>query len=246
MTPRTRKLDLAVPSLFISIAGLALLPLLLINPPPTIIVPWQTQLIGAGFGLICVLGIIAGVSPTHCSRPFRTRREKTKVPDSEQHAQAELELHKRGHHPTCQHYSGHIMVWGSRTFCAGCTGLVTGALIALFGTILFFFFSWQFLDPIPIFWVGFLLVAFGLLQHMLYQFLGVNHGVVRFAMNILFVLGPLMLLASLVQITNNLVLALYLLLLTLYWIFTRIVMSRRSHTIICASCANTDCLLREA
>jgi hypothetical protein len=96
-----------------------------------------------------------------------------------------------------------------------------------------------------IFWIGIVFVIFGLIQHLIYRILKVNHGTVRFIVNILFVLGPFLLLASLVQILNNLTLAGYLLLLTLYWIFSRITMSQRSHRLICERCSEHACVMRE-
>ncbi|MFX1300931.1 MAG: hypothetical protein ACFFDE_08300, partial [Promethearchaeota archaeon] len=89
-------------------------------------------------------------------------------------------------------------------------------------------------------------VTIGLLQHPLYQLLNLHRGILRFIINILFVVGPFLLLASLTHITNSIILAIYLLLLILYWIFTRIVMSRRSHQLICSRCNRPECPYSEA
>jgi hypothetical protein len=233
-------------ALVISLAGLCLLPFLLINPPPTIVIPWQTPLIGSLFILICGLGIVAGVSPRHCSLSFRNRTKIVEEKPADPQTQPALDIEKRGHHPTCDAYAGHVLKLQSRTLCAGCSGLVTGAIIAICGTVLVFFVGWQFYDPCLIFWIGFVFVTIGLMQHLIYRILLVNRGVARFIVNILFVLGPLLLLASLIQISNSLALAGYLLLLTLYWIFTRISMSQRSHRLICRRCAERVCELRES
>jgi hypothetical protein len=246
LTQHIRNSNLALIALVISFAGLSLLPLLLINNPPTIMVPWQTPLIGILFAFICIFGIVAGVSPKHCSFLPRTRKATPTESNTNSHPQSSVEIHKKGHHPTCDYYSGHILTLRTKTLCAGCTGLVTGAMVALIGTIMFFFLGWRFFDPTLIFWIGVILVVIGLLQHLIYHLLAVHLGSVRFVMNILFVLGPFLLLASQVQLTDNFAIALYLLMLTLYWIFTRIIMSRRSHREICGRCNKIACPLRES
>ena len=235
----------ALIALVISLAGLCLLPILLINSPPAILIPWQTQLIGSIFTLICVVGIVAGVSPRHCSLSFRASREGVEEKTQDPKTEPASNIQKRGHHPTCDSYSGHVLKLQSRVLCAGCTGLVTGAVIAICGTVLFFFVNLRFFDPYLMFWIGFIFVALGLNQHVAYRMFAVNLGNARFIVNILFVLGPFLLLASLVQISNNLIIAGYLLLLTLYWIFTRILMSQRSHRLICRCCTEQACILRE-
>ena len=245
LTQRKPSSTSALIALVISLAGLCLLPILLTSPPSTIVLPWQTQLVGGLFTLICVLGIIAGISPRHCSFSFLTRTKSIAAKSLDPQPTPASEIQKRGHHPTCEAYSGHVLKLQSRILCAGCTGLVTGALLAILGAVLFFFAGWRFYDPYLIFWIGFVFVAFGLIQHLIYRLLGINHGFVRFIVNNLFVLGPFLLLASLVQILNNLILSGYLLLLTLYWIFTRITMSQRSHRLICGRCTEHACVLRE-
>jgi len=245
LTQPKHKSNSAVIALVISLAGLSFFPFLLLNPPPTIIIPWQTRLVGSLFALICIFGIVAGVSPRHCSFSFRSRRKHTEVKSSKSNSQPSSSIQKRGHHPTCEAYAGHVLKIQSRTLCAGCSGLVTGAAFAILGTVFVFFMGWQFYDPYLVFWIGFFFVFFGLIQHLIYQILKVNQGTVRFIVNILFVLGPFLLLASLIPISNNLTLAGYLLLLTLYWIFTRIAMSQRSHRLMCKRCTDLTCALRE-
>jgi hypothetical protein len=135
---------------------------------------------------------------------------------------------------------------GGAVYCAGCTGLVLGAAIALVGSTLHFFLGVPLTYALVVFWLGFAGVALGLLQHPLYAVSKPRHGVVRVFVNIGFVVGAFLLLASLAGLTNNLLLEVYLLLAIVYWIFTRIAMSRRAHSRICTLCGNTGCRLSEA
>jgi hypothetical protein len=135
---------------------------------------------------------------------------------------------------------------GGAVYCAGCTGLVLGAAIALVGSTLYFFLGVPLICALVVFWLGFAGVALGLLQHPLYAVFKTRHGVVRVFVNIAFVVGAFLLLASVADLTNNLLLEAYLLLATIYWIFTRIAMSRRAHSRICTLCGDTGCRLSEA
>ncbi|MDO8125101.1 MAG: hypothetical protein Q6364_12070 [Candidatus Hermodarchaeota archaeon] len=247
MTNRRHSSQFSVISLILSLLGLVLLSLMLLNPPPPVVVlPWQTQLIGFAFMIICILGIIAGISPSHCSLTRKKKKQSQKEIVEQTNSTQIKSIRKEGHHPTCNHYSGHVITIKGSHYCAGCNGLVTGAIIAIIGTILFFFLSFPIVYPEATFWLGFIFVTIGLLQHPLYQLLKLNRGIIRFIINSLFVVGSFLLLASLTQLTNSLILAIYSLLLILYWIFTRIVMSRRSHRLICSRCNRPECPYSEA
>ncbi|MFX1491433.1 MAG: hypothetical protein ACFFBU_04180, partial [Promethearchaeota archaeon] len=234
-------------SLFLSLIGLGLLPFLFLNSPPMIVIPWQNHLIGIAFTTICILGIIAGISPSHCrlsSQKKQTQGEYREPPTQTKDKFPPIE--KRGHHPTCTPYASHVFSFRKKVYCAGCTGLVTGAIIALIGTTSFFFFGVKLIFPEIIFWLGFVFVGIGLLQHPFYRLFKLRHGRVRVIINALFVIGSFLILTSTVQLTNNILFSIYLLLLICYWIFTRIVMSRWAHQRICAQCKIPGCPLRES
>ncbi len=241
MISKKRPSDFALISLFISLLGLSFVPLFLLSSPP-VIIPWQTRLIGSAFSIICILGIIAAVSPAHCtcsSKPVKSQ-QKDKI-DFVNEKPYSSDMQKEGHHPTCGRYLDHVIRIKHRILCAGCTGLAIGAVIALFGSILFFFFQFHFILIGFTFWLGWGFVLIGLLQHFFYRVIRIHHGIIRLFLNVLFVVGSFFLLASLMQLTNNFILGVYLLVLIIYWIFTRIVLSRRSHRRICMFCEIPDC-----
>jgi hypothetical protein len=246
MTRQRHSSDFTLVSLLLSLLGLGLLPFLLLNPPPSFIIPFKLQLIGTTFAVICILGILAGIFPTHCSRAGKKKTKASTEESPRDFPSANIgQIQKRGHHPTCDHYSGHVLRIHKRILCAGCTGLVSGAIIALIGTVLFFFGNARFISPMFTFWLGWFFAAIGLGQHYIYRILHIEHGVARYLVNVLFVVGPFFLLATLIQFTDSVILGTYLLVLILYWIFTRILMSRRSHKRICAECGATNCPLSD-
>lgn len=239
----TKITDLALVYLVISLLGLILIPLLVLNPSPLIIsIPWQHQIIWGIFLLICILGTLAGISPASCSLRFHSKPKQEQRRNQTQQSPSQFTITKRGHHPTCEHYTSHIFIIGSKIYCAGCSGLVLGALFAIFGTSLYLIGWLPVLNPSLIFWLGFVGVLVGLLQHPFYQILPIKSGVVRIVINVIFVNGAFFLLLGVTELTPSLILQSFLLILILYWIYTRIAMSKRSHSTICKFCGKDDCV----
>ena len=191
----------------------------------------QKQFFGSIFATICLLGIIIGVFPSRCSRILQFRKKFDK---KEQTDQKTTTIGFIGHHPTCGNFSRHILQLKGKTYCAGCTGLVLGAMISLLGIL-----TYSFLDcdvegnVMLVFWVGFIAVVCGLLQHRIPDG---NRGLVHFFLNVTFVLGAFLLLVGVNEITNNFLLDVYLLALIAYWILTRIMISQLEHRKICTTC----------
>lgn len=233
-----------------SLVGLCFVPLAIFGVAlPTVTVPWQRQIIGLTFSIICLLGALVGISPSTCSRVAGAKSSTSlkgsavapapRVPGGQQ-------IHKKGHHATCTKYASHVVSIGGAVYCAGCTGLVFGAAVALAGSTLYFFVGISLPYAVFIFWLGFAGVALGLLQHPLFGIFGTSHGVTRVLVNSGFVIGAFLLLSSVAELTGNLLFEAYLLLVILYWIFTRIAMSKRTHRRICVRCGNMTCPLSEA
>lgn len=196
----------------------------------------QKQLIGSIFASICILGIILGIFPSRCSRilHFRTKSDKKEQNESET-----TTIGFVGHHPICGNFSAHILRFGSKTYCAGCTGLVLGAIISLLGISSYSFLDYDFGgNAALVFWVGFIAVVCGLLQ---YHLPDGNMGSIHLLFNVTFVLGALFLLIGIHEITRNFILEVYSLVLIVYWIMARIMTSQMKHRKICETCSLKSC-----
>jgi len=124
---------------------------------------------------------------------------------------------------------------GNRTFCTACTGLLLGGLSALAGTILYFFSNWR-VEQISflLVWVGILGVGFGLFQ---FKF----KGIVRLFLNIFFAFGAFLILIGVDELARSVAVDLFLIALTLFWLFTRISLSQWDHRRICYACKVVTC-----
>lgn len=156
-------------------------------------------------------------------------------------SQNKREISYRGHHPTCGNFSSHVIQIGDRIYCAGCAGLVVGAVIALAGTAYYFFlpdFSAQLVAAF--FWAGLVAVTLGLLQYELF----VNRAFFHFLLNIIFVVGALLLLIGVNEMNGSLSLSIYFLLVILFLINARSTLSRLEHEKKCSICKAENCSVK--
>ena len=166
------------------------------------------------FILICAFGIVAGVSPSEFSFNKAERVDGNGV---------------SGHHPDCGLFTGHIVNFFGSQRCSGCTGLIVGALVSLAGIFLL---SPSLMIGKTIFWVGVLFVGLGLGQH----FIDFGNGWVHLGLNIMLVLGSWFMFDSISSIGLGLLVQVYFLLVTMFWIWARIRISQFTHVGVCAGC----------
>jgi hypothetical protein len=146
-----------------------------------------------------------------------------------------------GHHPECQGFYHHEFRVGKKTFCIACMGLFVGAVISIFGALSYFFLE-QLVEIDALFLVVFGVtgVALCLLQ---YTFFDVHSRLIRFSLNTFSIFGMFLILAGIDCIVQSLTLNFFLIVLFIFWIFTRILLSKNKHKEICQTC-NIDCNLK--
>jgi len=223
----------------ISLFGLCLLVVLAFNVPESVeSMAWQRQLTGSIFMAICILGSIAGISPSRCPQVTHSRAMGKSQYEKSSGNVEETTTAFEGHHPTCGSFSSHVIHFRGETYCAGCTGLVTGAIMSLIGSLLYFFSDLTAGEAgALIFWLGFVGVACGLLQYDLTM----NRSIFHAFLNAIFVIGAFLLLVGVNEVNGNVFLNYYLLILIIYWIIARIMMSQLEHEKICSICGLKSC-----
>jgi hypothetical protein len=217
-------------ALAISISIFALFITLMFSLYPPVIkenLYWRKPLIGSIFTLICISGIIAVFHPKQCSESLSLPKIKAKENFSDKD---NAFVNLKGHHPDCGKFSPHIIHVKDKSFCAACTGLLLGALIAIAGTALYFFTGWNLGQGSFLFvWIGQIGVIFGFIQ---FKF----KGYARLAVNAFFVVSALLVLAGVDMLAENLFIDLFLIGITIFWLFTRILISKWNNQRICFSC----------
>jgi len=196
---------------------------------------WRQPLIGSIFGLICIFGILAVFYPTQCSKVFNFKKEKPSRPYLGKFTSHGTSSTLQGHHPNCENFAAHVFQIGDKTFCVACTGLLLGGFLALVGTLLYFFSNWRVeQSSFLMVWVGVLGVGFGLFQFRFRSF-------ARLFLNVFFVLGTFFILSGVDKLIHSVTIDLFLVVLILFWLFTRISLSHWDHERICSACKVATC-----
>jgi len=207
---------------------------------------WRKPVVGSAFGAVCVLGILAVLFPNTCSRFFDARkREKSqnrffgfRRSVSISHTTAST---LRGHHPPCGRFSAHVFRLGGRMFCATCSGLFSGALFALIGVAIYFFGKWQTgQNALLMVLIGAVGVVLALLQSPLPT---LQHSVIRLFSSAFFVVGTFLILVGIEELAHNTSADLFLVVLSVFWLMTRISLSQWDHERICSKCPLDSCYL---
>ncbi|MCW4053106.1 MAG: hypothetical protein NWE78_07870 [Candidatus Bathyarchaeota archaeon] len=200
---------------------------------------WRKPFVGAIFSFICFLGIVAGLFPSRCSSMFHFRKSRQKAMSLDLAEKGIVASAFRGHHPDCVEFRAHVFQVGSKILCAGCIGLILGALLSIVAVIAYFFLN-QALgsDSLSIFWVGFLGVSCGLLQ---YHVFNLHRSSIHLFVNVFFVFGVSLLLVGIDAIAQSTIADLYVICLSLFWLYTRILLSQIDHQKICFHCKIEEC-----
>jgi len=229
----------------ISFFGLILTILLALHPPISQEnFVWRKTLVGSTYSVVCVLGILAVFFPTKCSRFFDVgKRDKhpnrffgfklggsiSRTPSST----------LRGHHPQCGRFSVHVFRLGSRMFCATCSGLFLGALFVLVGVVLYFFGNLQMEQNALL---AVLVGAFGVILGLLQSLLSIlQNSIIRLFSSAFFVVGTFLILIGNEELAHNTSVDLFLIVLSVLWLMTRISLSQWDHERICSKCILDSC-----
>lgn len=217
----------------LSLCGVLLIVIITTSPPNTQDDFWRKPFLGSLFGIECILGILAGLFPSKCTGllHFRKPQSTSQTIDREETFQ--------GHHANCGQFKDHVINFRGKTYCAGCTGLIIGAISSLIGVMLYFFLEFDLSSNMfyP-FWIGVVGVVSGLLQYRLFNWGG---SMVHLLINVYFVFGSFLLLVAVDAITENWTIGLYLIIFSIFWVITRVVLSQRDHKQTCSTCSVDEC-----
>ena len=112
-----------------------------------------------------------------------------------------------------------------------------GAMIAIVGSLVYFFIGLSPADPTIVFWLGFAFVPLGLLQHRI----DLDDPLIHASLNIVLVLGAFLLEVGVDRINGSILAQTYLLAITTYWIVARVTLSEADHAFICRGCGQEGC-----
>jgi hypothetical protein len=209
----------------VSIVGLALVLLLVLQPNPEHFQPSvRTSVVGSIYSLICLSGIAAVFYPAKCKGLFQKQNPLSQA------SGVSGSVRIRGHHPDCQNFSGNRIRINGRELCAACSGLLVGAIIALVGSAL------QFFIGLTVVSASVWLLALGEIGMVLGLFQIKFAGYAKVVVNVVFVVGSFVALAGADVLGEGLLVDLYVLGLIGFLLWLRILLSEWNNRRICGSC----------
>jgi uncharacterized membrane protein len=177
------------------------------------------------FLIICFLGLLATIFPNSCNTILQLKSIRASPNNAENKI--------KGHHPSCEEFKSHTFTIFKRTICAGCTGLLLGALFTLTIMLFYYYEFLNFLDGPYLFGTGLVMVTASL---SLIIFLKNCNNYIKILSNFLLVIGALALFLGVDIVRGDFYIELYLIILILIWIYARIYFSNQNHQQVCVSC----------
>jgi hypothetical protein len=221
--------------IFVSFSGLfSLIAMYLWSPQSTTHYSLQKPIILLLFVVISILGMLSAIYPSKCKTLMKFQNDSKKTIN-------DGNVRFEGHHPDCGKFSSHTLNINGKKYCPGCLGLFIGAFIAIVGILIYYFMGYPFIYGEISFWIGLGTVFIVLL---LIVFLNLEKKL-KFISNMALVIGSFLILLGLDSVKGNLIIGLYFLILVIFWILTRIVVSETSHEIICRDCVKKSICIYE-
>jgi len=176
------------------------------------------------FVALCALGAVATLFPRRCYPEIRLPGDLH--PSRYTDVLSIRVIH--GHHSDCIGFSNHEIRLGEKRICAGCLGLLAGSLMAIIVTVT------QAIQSIPVppqsGLLGLAFIAAGLAYSVM---IPGSPPVLRTALNAFLVTGFALVYLVLTSVRG---LGLMGISLGIFWMYTRIRLSRWSHERLCAGC----------
>lgn len=205
------------------------------SPPSKTYYSFQNPLILSIFIAICLLGIMAAIYPSLCQGLMKFQKEMEKKTSKVDNILFE------GHHPDCGKFESHTFCIKGKKYCPGCSGLFIGAIIAVVGTLLYYFAGLPRIYGQTFFWMGEVMVFLAL---FLIVFLETEKKL-KFISNIALVLGSFLILIGIMAVKENWIMEIYFLFLVIFWILTRVSVSEKYHEDICRDCQKESICIYE-
>lgn len=188
-------------------------------------------MVGVLFVALCVFGMIAAVYPAPCKGIFQ--KAQSPIPMKSEQS---FPMKSSGHHPDCHNFFANRVKIRNRAFCAACSGLLVGAIIALIGAAAYFFVGLNLgIDNVWFLAAGEIMMLLGIAQIRF-------AGYVKVVANMLFVVGSFLTIVVTDTIGKSVIVDLYALGLIALMLWLRISLSEWNNKRTCQACQR--CLLR--
>lgn len=190
---------------------------------------YDKLLIGGLFILSCLFGISLAFSPGWYKKILKPDMSNTYIKNDK------IVLRKRiGHHPDCDSFKNHVIVFGEKFLCTGCLGLAIGSFISISLILIYLVFSYGNSSYVFyfFFFFGLIIIAFNFIEIMS----PVRNKYVHIFSNSLIVIGFFLIIIGIFELTGSTAYAIITLIFSFLFLITRIQLSHQRHSLICNLC----------
>jgi hypothetical protein len=233
--------------LILSFIGAALIALIILfdsstSTPASIL---EKSIVGAIFIIGSIFGISLAVRPNwlwrfmnHETLGYQNRHSYSNTINQGEkikgRSKANRSRNRRGHHPVCISFKSHTIQIKDKILCAGCTGLIIGAVIGIFLMCVYIIYPNK--VPITFFYVciviGMIIIAVNFSQTLLIMKIAGVHLI----SNTFLVIGFLLITIGIFQVTGKIIYGIVGVILSFLWLDTRVQLSKWRHECICSVC----------
>jgi len=217
--------------IFLSIvAALLIIILVYFDASKTTIINFYDRLLIVGF---CVIGCLFGISLAFYPGWYKKSSKSNKKSQRKKNEMV-ASRRRKGHHPDCDEFKDHVVRFNSKVFCTGCLGLALGAFSSIILMIIYIAINREItlIVSFLLLSLGLILIAFNFIEIMVPN----RHKIIHIFSNIFIMIGFLMIVIGVFEITGSKTYAIISIIFTFLWLYARIQLSNLRHSIICGKC----------
>jgi len=165
----------------------------------TYIINFYDKLFVAGLVIIgCIFGISLAFFPKWYKKSLRSRKKS-------QYKKNKLTVSRKrkGHHPDCDEFKDHVFKFKKKVYCTGCFGLAVGAFSSIILVIIYLNINSKITLLVNynyvLLFLGFILITINLTEIMLPN----RNKIIHIFLNIFIMIGFLMIVISVFEITGS-------------------------------------------
>ena len=185
-------------------------------------------IIGLAFIICCIFGISLALKPNWISS-YRGRKVIKNTTMKE-----DLTIIRQGHHPTCGQFEKHTIKFNNKILCAGCTGLILGAIGASVIMVIYIFSRFNVSIIILYFFIitGLVLIA----SNFMLTFFQLKNAGGQVISSMALIMGFLFIVLGIFELTSGIIYGLFGIIISFLWLDTRIQLSYWRHSELCNNC----------
>ena len=180
------------------------------------------------FIICCIFGISLAFKPNWI-RSYRKRKiiKNKSMKDR-------LTILRQGHHPTCGQFEKHTIKFNNKILCAGCTGLILGAVSASVFMVIYVLIGFNVSTTFFYFLIilGLIFIA----ANFILTFLQPKNAGGQLISSIALIIGFLFVVLGIFELTGEIIYGLIGIIISFLWLDTRIQLSYFRHSELCNNC----------